>query len=296
MSGSPDAVTTSGSGAAPSTGAAAAAFREALAHARPAAGDPSIATLLNLRDLGGWRTAGGRTVRRGVLYRSAAPDRLDDTGLRDLAALRIRTVIDLRTGAERIAAPDRVPDGAVVVALDVLADETRAVPAHLAELFADPATIGEHLGDGRAEALFVAAYRSFVTLPSARASYRALFTRLADDHGLPALVHCTTGKDRTGWGVAALLTWLGVSESDVLAEYLRTNELLLPALQPVFQRFAAVGADTEILEAVLGVRQAYLEAALEEMHALFGSVQGYVTDGLGLDQDVQAAVRATLLD
>ena len=149
---------------------AARAFSESLTFAVEPVPGLSITTLPNLRDLGGWTTKDGRSVRRGVLYRSVAPDRLDEAGMAAFAQLGIRTVFDLRTAGERSASPDRVPDGTAVVLLDVLADEVTSVPAHLTELFSNPATINERLGDGRAEALFAAAYRSFVTLPSAQAS------------------------------------------------------------------------------------------------------------------------------
>ena len=86
----------------------------------------AIATLPNLRDVGGWPTTDGRQVRRGLLYRSVAPTRLDETGLVAFAALRIATVFDLRTAAEREPAPDRVPAGTEVVALDMLADAVGA--------------------------------------------------------------------------------------------------------------------------------------------------------------------------
>ena len=261
---------------------AARAFSESLTFAVEPVPGLSIATLPNLRDLGGWTTKDGRSVRRGVLYRSVAPDRLDEAGMTAFGQLGIRTVFDLRTAGERSASPDRVPDGTAVVLLDVLADEVTSVPAHLTELFSNPETINERLGDGQAEALFAAAYRSFVTLPSAQASYRHMYSQIARPESRPALFHCTTGKDRTGWGAAALLTWLGVSEQDVMTDYLRTNELLRPTLQPVFDQFAAAGGDTEILEAILGVRQTYLAAAFDEMHTRFDTVESYFADGLGL--------------
>jgi protein-tyrosine phosphatase len=262
----------------------------------PTAGQPSVPRLANLRDLGGWRTTDGRTVRSGLLFRSVAPDRLEAPGLAAFADLGVRTVYDLRTVAEREAAPDRVPDGVEIVTLDVLAAAEQAAPAHLTELFSDPATVNSQLGGGRAEELFASAYRGFVSLPSARDSYRALFTGLADPSRRPALFHCTTGKDRTGWASAALLTWLGVPDEDVLAEYLLTNELLRPALQSVYDRFTAAGGDPQILEAILGVRAGYLATAFEEMRTAFGSIEDYITTGLGLPAEVQAGLRSGLLE
>ena len=144
--------------------------------------------------------------------------------------------------------------------------------------------------------LFDSAYREIIGLPSARAAYRTLFCDLAGGHQLPALVHCTTGKDRTGWAAAALLMLLGVSAEDVMAEYLLTNDLLLPALQPMFDQFRDAGGDPTVLVPVFGVDPAYLAAGLDEMASRFGSIEGYFSHGLGLDAPTLDALRATFLE
>jgi protein-tyrosine phosphatase len=173
------------------------------------------------------------------------------------AALGIRTVYDLRTGAERAVHSDHLPAGTQLTILDVLADETSAAPAQLAEALHDPQAAAAALGDGKAQVLFVRAYRDLVTLPSAISADRRLFTGLADEQHRPALFHCTTGKDRTGWAAAALLTLLGVSDVGVMADYLLTNDELLPQLEPIFDRFRAGGGDPSVLRPVLGVDASY---------------------------------------
>ena len=72
----------------------------------------------------------------------------------------------------------------------------------------------EHLGGGRAQALFADTYRSLVSSGSARAAYRTLLTELAADDAGPLLFHCTAGKDRTGWGATVILSLLGADEDD----------------------------------------------------------------------------------
>ncbi len=250
--------------------------------AQPGAG-LGLATAPNLRDVGGWPTRDGARVVRGVLYRSTDLSRLAGSDVPALAGLGIRSVYDLRTEGERDAAPDVLPPGAAYHPLDVLADSTMAVPASLMALLADPPAATEALIGTRVRGLFDVAYREMVGLPSALAGYRAMFTDLADAAGRPALVHCTAGKDRTGWAVAALLGLLGVSDDDVLAEYLRTNDLLLPALEPMLAQFRDAGGDPSVLVPVLGVDPAYLAAGLDEMTRRFGSIEGYFSTGLGLD-------------
>jgi len=261
----------------------------------PTVGEPGtaigIASVPNLRDVGGWPTAGGGRVRTGLLYRSVDLSRLADEDLAVFDKLGIRTIYDLRTGAERDQSPDRLPDGAAYVVLDVLADSADATPAKLAEVLADPQLAARLLGDGRAPAIVEGAYRQIVCLDSARAAYRRLFADLADAGNRPALVHCMSGKDRTGWAAAALLGLLGVPEELIMADYLLTNAQLLPSMQPRFDAFARLGGDPELLMPIFGVREQYLRAAVDETRRRFGTIEGYFADGLGLDADVQRRLR-----
>lgn len=253
-----------------------------------------ITTLPNLRDLGGWPTAGGGRVRTGLLFRSADLDRLDGPGLAALGQLHLSTVIDLRTKAERDAAPDRLPAGAAPLVCDVLRDATQAAPAQLQKVLGDPRAAEQMLGGGRAEALLTQGYRQIVSLPSALDAYRRVFSTMAEDARRPLLFHCTTGKDRTGWAAAVILSLLGVSRDDVLRDYLLTNEQLLPALEPLMARFRSAGGDAALLEPVLGVRASYLEAAFDEVGQKFGSMEAYLATGLGLDEAAQVRLRSGL--
>jgi protein-tyrosine phosphatase len=262
--------------------------------ARP--GDPiPVPSVPNLRDLGGWATLDGRTVRRGRILRSVDLSRLQDDDVPALADLGLRTLIDLRTPQERAAAPDRsVPGIRRVVDLDVLGESLGSLAAHMAEVLTQPDRAPELLHGRRAQDLFVETYRDMVSSPGARRAYRGLVLEVLAADG-PVLVHCTTGKDRTGWAAASLLLLLGVDAEQVMAEYLLTNAQLLPALEPLFARFAAGGGDPALLRPVLGVQPDYLLAALEEMAGRYGSVEGYFGDGLGIDAAQQGALRDRLL-
>lgn len=263
---------------------------------KPGASIP-IRSVPNLRDVGGYRTRDGATIRFGHFYRSTDLSKITVDDAPRLAGLGLVTVFDLRTHSEREAAPDRVPPSAREVALDVLADKAlRSVPAQMQAVLSDPSIAVSMLGDNKALDYFLGSYRDFVTLPSALASYRTLFSDLAARDNLPALVHCTTGKDRTGWATASLLLLLGVDEDDVFHEYLLTNEQLLPAFATVFDKFTEAGGDPELLKQVLGVRPEYLQAALTQMREKFGSIEGYFADGLGIDAAGQDAIRVHLLE
>lgn len=271
-------------------------FMTDLTHAHAVA----LATVPNLRDLGGWTSADGRRVRAGLVFRSTELHRLAGDDLAEFDALGITAVYDFRTAAERDAAPDPDLPGVTDTHLDVLADSSTAMPARLNEVFADPAMVAQAnkaLGGGQAEAMMAGTYRQIVNLPSARTSYRKFFEALAEPAGPgAALFHCTTGKDRTGWGAATFLTVLGVGRDEVFEDYLLTNDELIPALHPVFASFEKAGGDPNILSAILGVRRQYLEGAFDEMTAEYGDVEGYFRDGLGLDPAVPETLRTRYLE
>jgi protein-tyrosine phosphatase len=244
----------------------------------------AIESVPNLRDLGGWPTPGG-TVRRGLLFRSAQFSDVTGPDADLFARLSVRSVFDMRTAEERAQQPNIVPESVRYVVVDILRDATGAAPAQLLALLHDPAAAESMLGGGKAIVLFKGAYRQLISLPSALSGYRAFFSDLLDPLSVPAVFHCTTGKDRTGWGAAALLLLLGVSYDDVLDDYLLTNVQLLSSTQPLFDAFAAAGGNPELLRPVLGVQKEYLEVAIDEMTSRFGSIESYFRDGLEIGDD-----------
>jgi protein-tyrosine phosphatase len=253
-----------------------------------------IATVPNLRDLGGWPARGGR-VRQGLLYRSAEFSGLQGDDAAAFAKLGIRSVYDLRTADERAAQPNVVPGGVEYIIVDVLQDATGAAPAQVVNALTDPALAERILGGGKAVAMFEDGYRQIVGLPSALTGYRQFFTDISQPEHRPAVFHCTTGKDRTGWAAASLLLLLGVAHDDVYADYLLTNQQLVPKLQPMVDQFTANGGDPALLAPVIGVQTSYLDAAVDEMQKRFGSIHGYFADGLGLDPGTIELLRSSYI-
>ena len=252
-------------------------------------------TVPNLRDVGGYKTRDGKTVARGVAYRSDTFNPMSAEEIKRLERLALKNDYDLRTNAEVKAMPDELPPGVEYHQLNVLADEKGAAAAELEALLHQPKKANKVLGDGKIEAMFMQVYRAFITLPSAKQSYRALFQDLANPEMAPGVFHCTTGKDRTGWAAAALLTLLGVPAETVMADYMRTNDYTLPQFQHAIDAFVAGGGERSIALAVLGVKPEYLEASLDEMQKQYGSIESYFSEGLGIDTAGQQALRARFL-
>ena len=254
-----------------------------------------IASVPNLRDLGGYETRDDATVVRGFVYRSNQLAPISPSDMEKLAQLDLKNDYDLRTEAERTSLPDKLPPGVNNVWLNVLADHSESGPAQLMALMQNPKQANVSLGGGKVEAMFEASYREFVSLPSAQREFRKLFLGLADKEQLPALFHCTTGKDRTGWAAAALLTLLGVPKETVMEDYLRSNDYILPLYKKEIDAFVASGGEPSIPQAIFGVREEYLEAAFDEMKAKYGTIENYFSEALGMDATAQQALRGLYL-
>ncbi len=254
-----------------------------------------IASVPNLRDVGGYTTRDGVVVRRGLAYRSNQLDPISPDDMKRLARLGLINDLDLRTAEERKERPDEIPPGVNDVWLNVLADAKESSAARIEKLLHDPKEANVALGGGKAEALFVEVYRDFIRLPSAKRAYREMFVLLGKREQLPSLFHCTTGKDRTGWGAAALLTLLGVPKDKVMEDFLRSNDYILPAYKGVIDEFVAAGGEREIPMSILGVKAEYLNAAFDEMQKQYGTIENYFSEGLGMDAGTQKALRDLFL-
>ncbi len=255
-----------------------------------------VASVPNLRDAGGYMTGNGAVVRRGLAYRSSGLNPVSPDDREKIARLGLKTTFDLRTAEEVKAHPDELLAGVRRVWLNVLADAEGAGPALLEKLLRNPKEANAALGGGKVEAMFEQAYRGFIALPSAKKAYRELFVALSQRDQLPSLYHCSTGKDRTGWTSAALLTLLGVPKDKVMEDFMRSNEYILPAYRREIDVFVAAGGDHSIILAIFGVRYEYLEASFDEMQKRYGTIENYFAQALGIDAAGQEALRDIYLE
>jgi len=254
-----------------------------------------IASIPNLRDVGGYTTTNGKLVARGIAYRSNQLNPVNEESMKQLAALGLKNDYDLRTKAEVEARPDELPPGVDYTLLNVLADASHAGPAMLEKLMHDPKEANIKLGNGVIDSMFMKTYREFISLPSAKTSYRELFLSIANPAKTPALFHCTTGKDRTGWGAAAILTLLGVSPDVVMDDYMKSNEYILPLYRKHIDEFVAAGGDSTIPLAIFGVKKEYLNASLDEVAKRYGTIEKYFSEGLGIDSAQQEKLKNRFL-
>ncbi|WP_455361031.1 tyrosine-protein phosphatase [Streptomyces sp. SYSU K21746] len=252
---------------------------------------------VNVRDLGGYHTYGGRTVRYGQVYRADALSELTDADLVTLSGLGLKQVVDFRVPLElQYDGADRLPAGLEVTSRPVT-DSGLYGQLMAAIGSRDPVKQEEILGDGKGAAFMRGVYRTFVTNPENRAQFGATLRDLADRRETPLLYHCTSGKDRTGWTSYVLLRALGVPAATAERDYLASNTYRAAHDAKVRAGLKQAGLmqNPDLLIPVQEVRTEYLEAALAEVEREYGSLYGYLRNGLGLDLRTLAKLQARLV-
>jgi protein-tyrosine phosphatase len=234
-------------------------------------------------------------VRHGKLFRSDVLSQLTDPDLDKLAPLGIRLVMDLRMPEERHKEQNRWPAGHPV---DTVTFDARPAMAEAqATRWRDLVAAGQ-LSGKEARGMMFGVYRR---MPRSLASdLTVLFERLDTQEPPTTLIHCTAGKDRSGFVCAMLLWSLGVPMETILEDYLITGQRRPP------ERFAAerlaglVDTLTEegfaVLKAFAMVDEDYLATAFEQIRADFGSVDAYLEALCGLDGARRERLRAKLID
>jgi len=250
---------------------------------------PRLQSMENFRDLAGadaapaYRNREGRTLRRGVFYRSnlVAPD---DADLGILNGLGITSVYDLRTPGEIAKAPDRLPQGAAYRPVNVLGSED-----------AFPHTF--FTSAGHAIQTLEDIHRQMVTEAAIRERLALVLTAMAETNGAQ-IFHCTAGKDRTGWVAALLHTIAGVPEETIMHDYLLTNTYtehwIAATRQAMLKQYNQAFVDA--ISPILGVHERFLHTGFAQAADSYGSMAGYITNGLGLDAQVIEALRDKLLE
>lgn len=236
----------------------------------------------NFREIGGLPTRDGRAVRSGLLFRSDELSRLSERDLLLIERLSLRLICDLRTANERRSRISRIAESS----------QTRIVSIPLNHQSQDLSRAQQAwfvVRNARrfdAPELLKAFYR---TIAFERATQlNQLFTLLADERNLPALIHCSGGKDRTGLVAALIQLLAGVSRDLVVADYLATNRYFEPRLSE-FRRAIRVlslfRVPPETIRNLLEVRQEYLDETLDAILDRYGTIEGYLVEGCGIDRE-----------
>jgi protein-tyrosine phosphatase len=255
----------------------------------------SFELVANFRDLGGHTTRDGRNVRHGRLYRSGHLAHCSDADVAVLAEIGLRMVFDFRTRADiEREGPDRLPAGTEHRRLPMpdpaASDDIRKLVREGS--LEGRAALERVLGDGGAERLMMRSAASLVT--ERKAPYARFLAELARPEALPALFHCSAGKDRAGWAGTIVLLALGVDEAQVVEQYLLSNRDIERIRERVRSQETAQFAD--LMRPLLEVRIEYLQASLDALRRECGSFDAYLHEGLGISEAQRAQLAANLLE
>ena len=252
-------------------------------------------------------------MRWGQVYRSAQLNNLTAQGVSTLAALNIKTVVDLRFSGERESYPTTVGalPNAEILSWHEEKDQLSAKSQIVANtkksnkvLYSwknslaskNPAVVREAMRSNYPQKLY-----------SHRTIYRQMLLRLSDGKS-PLIFHCAAGKDRTGVAAALILSLLGVDDQQIVDDYLLTqNEiegqmgLLLAAGAATsshyqdFQRLLTEQPE-EMLKPVFDADPIYISTLLEYVTSTYGSFTEYAKQRLEIGADIITALRHQLLE
>ncbi len=234
----------------------------------------------NFRDFGGLETRGGRPMKAGLLFRSDELSRLSEQDLERLGRLGLKSVCDLRTPNERQSKPDRLPPGAEIRSVHV----PIYPPGGALNRWQFFWLLAVRSGGVDFEAQLRQVYWHVAF--DCCAEIREVVALISDPANLPAVIHCTAGKDRTGFVAALIQLLAGVPRETVIEDYLVTNRLI-GAQAKKYMRFlrwmSLFRVSKQRLQPLLEVRREYLDEVLDEVLEQYGSVGGYLTEACGVD-------------
>jgi protein-tyrosine phosphatase len=240
-----------------------------------------LETCFNFRDLGGYRTVDGRTVRWRHLYRADGIYRLSEADLDIVNALGVATVIDLRT-VDEVNERGRFTPGT----------EGPANWHHLPVFDVMP---DWSVFDDEPDAGFVVRrYREM--LVSGNEQFAEALRIVADPRSQPAVFHCAAGKDRTGILAALVLSLLGVPDGDVVADYALSTTAIARMIEWVTATDPEGAArwGQSVPPIMLTADPPTMEALLAGLRSDFGSIEAFV-ESLGVARATIDSLRESLL-
>ncbi|MET3699582.1 protein tyrosine phosphatase [Bacillus oleivorans] len=243
----------------------------------------------NFRDLGGYQTKEGRTVRSGMLFRSGNLSRLTESDREIVKQLGIKKICDLRGMDEVERFPDPIIDDITWHHTPILSEEK------MLGQVGDDTDFADQLRKTKPGELLMNLNQHMVTYKSA---FRKVFQVLLTEPNHPLLFHCMAGKDRTGAVAALILRILGVPREKILEDYLYTNE----TLEQMAVNFTEIGyndlpnIDQDVLDALFEARTEYINAFLDEIDAKYGNIDLYAKEFLGLSENDIKVLKSHLLE
>jgi protein-tyrosine phosphatase len=241
---------------------------------------------LNFRDVGGLATSDGGRVRSGLFFRSEGPKNFDEAHLEELSGFGFRAIFDLRSEGERDDDPhDWQHAECVWLHLDMNNDLRAADKTEWDRLREDPdMTLSVKVMS-----------QNYGAMPTALLPHWKRMAEVLLGGATPAMINCTAGKDRTGVAVALLLDLVGVARDEIMADYRKSdifgqNMAIQGSIEKGFMDSFGFVPNQNSIDALIGVQEAYLDAAFAEVAAGWGGIEDYF-DAAGVDSAMRGDLR-----
>ena len=263
-----------------------------------------VKKIVNARDLGGYRTADGRTVRDSLLIRAASLHAATDADIRYLESLPVKKVIDFRLDEELPGREDRLIPGAEYVRIPInsiggAVEGPDAEKIKKRKHFDLKKVIMIAAFHEEAQRLARNLYPNMVLLESCQKDFAAFLRMVVDAPEDGAIFfHCTQGKDRTGLASAYLLSALGVDRETIIADFDATNAIYAKDVKKLSRRVKFFGGgedEVEVIKAFIGANTENFAHTLDIIDMQWGSMEAYLKGPLGLtDDDIETLRRRYL--
>ena len=247
----------------------------------------------NCRDLGSLVTKDGKTIKKGKLIRSANLFKASDNDLVILEDMNLKKVVDLRSIREVMFSPDRYPENTEYVHNYIFAENRDGISHEKDEEKKGP--------DDPSKYNMINAYAHLMSEPVCIRHFgKALRIVMENDYSDGCVLwHCSEGKDRCGLLSAFVLTVLGVDEDTIREDYLLTNEVNGPRAEYFYHMYRENGrseADCIAVRDVFLAKEEYLNVALKTIIDGYGSMDNFITEGMGISQELIDSFRAQILE
>ncbi|MDO1605752.1 tyrosine-protein phosphatase [Lactobacillus sp. YT155] len=244
--------------------------------------DPYLDAGRNFRELGGYQTEDGKTIKYHKILRSANLAELTEKDQEFLKNYGLHKDIDFRSKQEVENEPDKVPDGVEYIFNPVLKEDQTQASKSTSEVEKE---FGFTFDDGYKHMLKV--YENMILDDESRSAYRIFFNHLLDntEDNQVALFHCTAGKDRTGMGAVYFLWALGIDQETIKKDYLLTNKVMKSFVEEKVSILESKDTSEDVISSVralMSVNEDYLDAARKTIIKENGNMENYLKEAIDL--------------
>lgn len=248
----------------------------------------------NFRELGGYKTKDGRTVKKGMFYRSGALGSMNEREIEALKKMGLKSILDFRSRLEEAAFPDPPIDGATNYHFSAIRDNDGN------EVDYSPRTMFlmalKEPGINKMASLMRHVY-GFIAFDSE--AYKKMFDLMLAER-TPMLFHCSQGKDRTGVAAILILLALGVDEETILDDYMLTNKYRSKLIKESLQKHKILSKISTNMHTFLwiqeGVDRSFGEAVIKSIHEAYPSYEKFFETEYALTQEDLVRLRDLYLE